>query len=227
MNKTAILLMTCEKYSKAWNPFFTLFNKYWPDCPYKLYMGTDTGNFPGVNVLSPGKDLGWTNNCIYALNNIDADRIIFFQEDFLIYKKVNTELVKQYVEYAHNNDIGCLRLCPCPGPKFPWEHMPKTFGILNKNDNYYVSLQTAIWDKEILLYLLVPGQNIWHFESDINAKRAHNIKKPFISVWREEDSPPGGPIKYFVTAITRGIWEPAAIDLLIKENIPVDGIKND
>ena len=88
MNKTAILLMTCEKYNKAWSPFFTLFNKYWPDCPYELYMGTDKGNFPGVNILSPGKDLSWTSNCIYALNNIDADRIIFFQEDFLSFDRV-------------------------------------------------------------------------------------------------------------------------------------------
>jgi hypothetical protein len=54
-NKTAVLMMTCNKYKPLWSPFFQLLRKYWPDCPYKIYMGTDIGNLSEVETISTNK----------------------------------------------------------------------------------------------------------------------------------------------------------------------------
>ena len=75
---TVVLMITCKKYEQVWKPFIILFKKYWPDCPYKFIMGTDFGSYDGIEVLEIGKDLGWSNNCIYLLKQVDAKRIILF-----------------------------------------------------------------------------------------------------------------------------------------------------
>ena len=35
---SAILILSCDKFSDLWKPFFDLFWKYWPDCPYNVYL---------------------------------------------------------------------------------------------------------------------------------------------------------------------------------------------
>src|SRR5262249_11393787 len=50
-NRTAILVASCERYCQAWRPFFTLFQRYWPDCPYQVFLGTDRGSYPGVSMI--------------------------------------------------------------------------------------------------------------------------------------------------------------------------------
>ena len=37
-NKFAILIVSCDKYSDLWDPFFKLFFKFWPDCPFNIYL---------------------------------------------------------------------------------------------------------------------------------------------------------------------------------------------
>ena len=54
VDKTIVLMMTCKKYEQLWNPFFTLFKRFWPECPYKLIMGTDEGEYLGIETIKVG-----------------------------------------------------------------------------------------------------------------------------------------------------------------------------
>jgi hypothetical protein len=115
-DRTAVLVMSCRRFEQAWEPFFILFKRFWPDCPYVVYLGTDSGSHPQAMTLSTGIDFGWGSVCLNALEGIGADRVIMFQEDFLITAKVDNTKVRRLVRHAHDQDIGCLRLGPCPGP---------------------------------------------------------------------------------------------------------------
>lgn len=217
INETAVLMLTCKKYEQAWVPFFTLFKKYWPNCPYKLIMGTDQGDYEGVETISIGKDLGWTRNCIYILNKLPYNKLIMFFEDYLPCGVFDNERIQYLVKYSFDYNIACLRLQPCPGPSAPWKY-EKSLGVLQKNDNYRFSWQTAVWDKTTLLSLLIPDETPW--DTEINGtKRTKNCNKPFLSVKRGES-----PTPYIITAIVRGKWIKSALDLLKVENIDMSNI---
>jgi hypothetical protein len=208
-------------------PFFTLFGRYWPDCPYRVFFVSDEERaampvMEGVENISFQRDGGWCTNMVLALSRMtDVDRIILFQEDFLINAQVDTHAVRQLVRYAHDRDVGCLRLCPCPGPDQTWE-VP-WLGEIGRDAHYRVSLQLAIWKRQVFTALMRLGEAPWSIEAN-GAVRSAAVKEPFLSIWRESDNIPGGPVRYFITAVTRGVWERGALDLLRREGIPMDGI---
>lgn len=50
MKKCTVLLSTCDSYEDTWNPFFKLMNKYWEDCPYDVFINTESKNYiPNFN----------------------------------------------------------------------------------------------------------------------------------------------------------------------------------
>jgi hypothetical protein len=220
-NKTVVLMVTCWKFRQIWNPFFTLFHKYWPDCPYRLIMVTDVGSYPAVQAIQMGSDVSWASNLLNALRQISADRLIIFQDDFLMTAPADTDSVRKLVRYSLDNEVGCLRICPCPGPSGIWKD--DFLGVITPNDPIRVSLQLSIWDPEVLVSLMREGESAWDLERN-GGKRSLLCTKPFLSLWRLPDNTPGGPIRYFITAVTRGIWEKGALELLGREGIPMDGI---
>ena len=40
-NNVDVLFTSCDKYQDLWGPFFTLFFRYWQDCPYLVYIGSN------------------------------------------------------------------------------------------------------------------------------------------------------------------------------------------
>lgn len=227
--RTAVVVASCFRYRQVWRPFFALFRKHWPDCPYRVFFVSDMGGSPqpapafeGVeNIVFPA-DNGWCSTMITALEGLTwVDRVVLFQEDFLLTAPVDTHAVRQLVQYSHANDVGCLRMCPCPGPDKPWIH--HFLGEIGKDADYRVSLQLAIWKRTVLLGLMKHGEAPWAVEANGKA-RSSGVAEPFLSLWRESENVPGGPVRYFITAVTRGVWERGALDLLRREGIPMDGI---
>jgi hypothetical protein len=35
-DRIAIPVVSCDKYSDLWQPFFALFDRFWPDCPLDI-----------------------------------------------------------------------------------------------------------------------------------------------------------------------------------------------
>lgn len=66
----AVRVNSCDKYEDAWNPFFKLFSIMWPDCPYDIYLNSETKEynctFMNVKTICGGKNLAWSErlkNC--------------------------------------------------------------------------------------------------------------------------------------------------------------------
>jgi len=49
---TCVLIASCDAYSDAWAPFFALMKKYWPDCPYPIYLISNYQD-PGICGVRP------------------------------------------------------------------------------------------------------------------------------------------------------------------------------
>lgn len=43
MQDMCILVVSCDKYADCWTPFSDCMRKFWPDCPYPVYLCTESG----------------------------------------------------------------------------------------------------------------------------------------------------------------------------------------
>lgn len=213
LNNIAVLILSCHKYSRFWEPFFTLFKKYWFDCPFKIYLGTDVGNYKNINTIQLGHDFNWATNCKKILNIIPEQFVILFLEDYLLIEKTNTVKINELLSHMIKYDIGCLRLNPCPGPTGDWPYM-SDMGLISKNDEYRMSLQPAAWNKKTLNNILKDGESAW--ETEINGtKRSNKETKLFISVNRGVGHFP------YIQGARMGKITKSAFNYLKKENIKI------
>lgn len=218
-NNCSIIISSCDNFSDVWHPFFTLFFKYWPDCQFKIYLISEKKTYPDnkVSAILLGEDKKWASNIKLALQRINTPYIIYFQEDYFLKSPVNTKRIISLLDFAVKNNVGCLRLFPAPKPERKSADNPE-FGEITKGKMYSVSLQAAIWKKEVFENLLVDGETGWNMEID-GSKRSTNITEPFLSVWDKVFDYPSA------TAIKKGVWLYDAVRLCEREGIKIDTTK--
>lgn len=230
MNKnTAILVLSCDKYADAWQPFFLFFQKYWSDCPFPVYLGTNEKvfSFPNVKQIFSRKQTTWSDELKTILQQIPETNIIIMLEDYFIYKKVNNEEVFQLIDEMQKQNAAYIKLGAFPAkydglwPYKPLKENPK-LGEIEKGAKYRLCLQTALWNKNVLLNLLDIKENPWQFEIEAS-KRSNKLENPFLLViTNPKEKVVHGPIQYYCTALSAGKWMRDAIRLCKKENIAID-----
>lgn len=214
---TAIVVPSCDAYEDAWLPFFTFFFKYWPDCPFPIYLITDHKIYPDnrVKTIALGQDFGWANNMKLVLDKIPENYFLYFLEDVFLTKKVDTARILRLLDLAKKENISCLRLFPEPGADKSWRDN-KELGLIAKDAPYRVSTMTAIWPKDAFIRLLKPGENAWQFELD-GTKRSAEMDELFLSTW-----PGDYAISYFATAIKKRQWLYDAVKMCEREGVKLD-----
>src|SRR3954467_10514178 len=90
-----LLVISCDRYADLWRPFFEVFWKRWPDCPFPVYLGTNHLEFASqrVTTLAVGPDVDWASNALCMLDRLGAAYVLVFLEDFLLQERVNTARV--------------------------------------------------------------------------------------------------------------------------------------
>ncbi len=68
----AVLVTSCDKYQDLWEPFFTLFFRYWQDCPYPVYLGTNHLKYDHerVKTIAVGDETDWSSDFRSMLEQI-------------------------------------------------------------------------------------------------------------------------------------------------------------
>lgn len=223
----AIIIPSCDKYEDVWDSFFITFFRYWPDCPFPVYLITDTKKYPDERIITfnIGEDKGWANNMKYVLNELKIPYFIYILEDVPLMERVDTERILKLFEIIKKEKAGYLRLFPMPGPDKPFKNY-KEVGLIDRDAPYRTSLMAAFWDTEIFKSLLVEGENAWQMELE-GTERSRKIEVPFLSVpvsrfFKKNNNP---AINHFATAVKKGRWQYGAIKFLKKEGIEVDGSK--
>jgi hypothetical protein len=220
-----IVVASCGAYADAWKPFVRLFRKFWPDCPYKLFLITDKLAEPweGDKAIVIGDDLGWGDNLVAGLRQMNGVRnVLLLQEDFFLSAPVNTDFLKRAEEEMMQNPAcACFRLYPCPGADVP---LTDWYGLIKHDAPYRVSCQAAIWYRPELEVMALHQPTAADFEIDGTrraVKRCQCVK--FFSVLRND--PKDWPFQYYCSAITRGQWTPDAVDFVKAQGIEIDTSK--
>jgi hypothetical protein len=221
---TAVIVSSFDSYQDLWEPFFTLFFRYWPDCPFPVYLIANRQRYPDrrVTTLLLGEDRNWATNMRAALAMIPQPYLIYMQEDYLLERPVDTGRILRLADYMQQRRAACLRLYPSPGPDRPCADNLEV-GEIDRLAPYRVCLQAALWDRQALESLLVDGESAWNMEGR-GSIRSRSLAQPFLSVRRDPRtgriSDPALP--YFCTGVIRGRWVRGAVALCAREGIAID-----
>ncbi len=180
-HKVAVLVISCDNYADLWQPFFTLFRRYWPDCPFRVYLVSNNldPEVKGAQTIAVGDDVSWSDNLRKALGLLNEDYVLLFLEDLFLHKPVPTAKVLEIIEWAVGKGANCLRLNPSPPPD---KQINDIVGSVSSGSIYRTSTVMSLWKKEVLYDLLKPGENAWQFE--INGSIRSNKYDGFYSATR-------------------------------------------
>jgi hypothetical protein len=214
----SVLVTSCDRYRDLWPPFFTLFFRYWPDCPYSVYLGANEQTYadPRVEAVLVGPDRDWARGVRTMLDRMPTRWVVVLLEDYLLNRPADGGRIASLATVARERDAACLRLAPIPGAS---SELPDLAGVgeLPPGTPYRVSLQAAVWDRNVLSGLVREGESPWRLEID-GSRRSDALDRPFLSVTQASTS----PLPYFATGVVRGRWLREAVELCRAEGIEPD-----
>ena len=212
--KIAMLVVSCDKYSDLWPIFFGLWFKYWPSCPFKIYLGTNFKEYvhKDITMINIGADSDYSTNLITMVNAIEEDYIMITVEDLFLSQKVDEMNFDKFIQEFFENKAKFFKLIHT----YPlgYDHdTSKRIAAVSDGVKYRIGVGAALWDKKVLKENLMPGLSAWEMEkagdfgrdipsSDIYALNYHfGGKHPF----------------QFVHGVIKGAWLRNSIKFLVKE----------
>jgi len=195
MNDIAVLVVSCDSYSDLWNPFFTFFRRFWPDCPYPLYLLSNYKNAPDpeVAVIKIGEDISWADNLQKGLKMIDEEFVLLWIDDLFLLKRVDNDaiisLCRKFIDIGGNQ----IRLNPTVKADAPFNDL---FGVASRGTIYRASTVMSLWRKEVLFGLLNAGESAWAFE--IHGTARSDTFDGFYSSWNDSFN--------VMNAVIKGKW---------------------
>src|SRR5450432_662371 len=111
VDSVAIVVSSCDAFFDAWEPFASFFEKFWSDCPLKVFLITNDLSISSKRFqqIVTGRDFGWSNNLIAALGHIPQPYILYCQEDYFLTSPVLREQLA--ADYAYLISSGADSLC--------------------------------------------------------------------------------------------------------------------
>lgn len=215
----AVLIVSCDGYRDLWGPCITLLQRFWKDCPYRIYLLSNTipANFSGVHPIITGSDISWSDNVLYALKNIPEEYVLLYIEDLLLKAPVDSLAIEKTIQWLIDNDGNYIRLNPTPPADKP---LNDEVGIVSEGTVYRSSVVFSVWKKKVLQEILKSGENAWQFE-ELGTARTDNYSKFYAST--KELMPA-------LNTVIKGVWEPRALrsiqSLGIQPNLALRRVMN-
>ena len=220
---TCVLIYSCDKYSDVWGPFFKLFFKYW-DCPYPVYLVTESEQCLLPNVKTINANGEWTERVQKAVREIPTKYVIGMCEDFFFRRDVRQDLIERCVMYMeHDHEIGCFNFEKERQPGIKIEislHYPNFGKKQNAGHYFQKSCQPTLWRRKYLEELLDCKLDPWHWEWQ---EREYDLNH-FIWIGSEEET----AFSYGLHdrnnfGIVQGKWAKDDVEPLFKkEHIDID-----
>jgi hypothetical protein len=214
VNNFSILVLSCDRYCDLWPHFFYFFFKFWPDCPWNVFLGTNKKNFvdPRVITLQIGDDTSWADGAKKMVECLPTDYFLLLLEDFFIQNTVMTTMVLDCLIILRYLNGGYLRLRPFPKPDRKISTFP-SIGLIYKDAPYRLALQAAIWKKSVFLKLIQTDETAWEMEL-LGSNRSNCIPEGFYCTW--------DAVIQYRAAITLGKWSPIGIKICDEEKLSID-----
>lgn len=214
-DKLSIVVYSCWKNRDMWSVFSALFRKYWPDCPYKVILITDTYRDTGCKYVFKDViqiDDTWGKMVKYAIRKIGTPYIMLWMDDYLLCDYVKNDEISKYLKKIEKYHAANLRLVESPKCDSIFSKDTK-LGYYKLGKAYSVSTQIGIWDAELLYSVIDDMWSAWDFEL-IGSLRKHFRNHPLL-VALDYVFP-------YEEGVRRGKWMEAGVKLCKRNDIMLD-----
>lgn len=231
MADLTILVNTSDGFEDCWAPFFELFARYWPDCPYPIVLNTETKTprFDALPVrctqvaLGQARRLTWSECLARCLDGIDTPFVLYLQEDYFLEAPVQQALIETFLDELRGDRADVIRLMECGGSG-PWQ--PTAHPLLwevDRRAQYRIALQAALWRRSTLRAQLRRHESPWQLEV-FGSARARRRDDRVLCVNRDRLHGEGREvIPYRPTGVVKGQWERDIVEpLFARHRIAVD-----
>jgi hypothetical protein len=163
--RIAFLVLSCDKYSDLWDPYYKLFNQFWGDCPFDKYFASN--NLPflygGFESILIGNDQTWSKGLYDSVSFLEDkyDYVLITLEDLFLIDKVDTLNLLETIYSFMENKGNYLRLSVKRNPHTPFN---KYFGVLRKHTLYRQNCVYSLWNIKTLKEIIDINENAWEFE---------------------------------------------------------------
>ena len=221
-------VISCYAYRDTWKPFFSLFRKFWPFCPYPVYLLSDIlESFDYVRHLShksgPEEMFCWPNETWCGIAAKFAEQaierhelILLIQDDFFLSAPPVPYLIERAAHRLIDRNAGCVRLYPCPGADAPDDPPDPHYGLVSPGAPYRISCQVALWRPDYLLQIASHTRNT-PADFEIKGSNFSNSLPDPIYAFNRDVQP--WPIQYLCSAISRGKWTKEAREFCRRHDV--------
>jgi hypothetical protein len=190
--------------------------KFWPDCPYPIYVGLNTKRelAPNIRTLL-AQPTEWRKECLEQIAQITESHVIVVLDDFLFQRPVDQRRIEMLVDVALHSDISYLRLVPLGKSLLKrLDGLIRTrnregIEVINEDRPFYSGLQIALWNRAHFMSLLQLQGTIWDFEHQKVLGVAHYVVTD-------------GPAVHYCHLVDKGRWLPYAQSLLTRAGLSTD-----
>lgn len=207
----AFLVTSCDAYSDLWKPFFEMFFKYWPDCPFSVYLMSNYEVFEDDRVtnIRIGEDVSYSDNLRSALGSIDEDWIILWLDDLFISEVVSTKRVISLYEEGKKAGASFIKLSA--DLPVSYEVSSGELGELPKGVRYRTAVGVTLIEKSFLFELSTPGMDAWEMDrSSISDTWDKKVMALTVTAIKNL------PIRYIHTVV-KGRWLRRSVPALKRE----------
>lgn len=209
-----IYISSYDGCSDLWDTFFMLFDRFWPDCKYPVYLINNVLPYQheNITVVNTGQEIHWFYRTLVSLKQLKEKYILFMLEDYFISKIVNNGDIAEILDFMEANEAYYYQLSVgCTGSKEPCRVN------VTAETEYPISLQPAIWNRQRLIKLL----------EDINGKTPWDVEYYLVNAFRDKKGSIKGAyhdtrdILGYKNGVLRGKWIPSTIKYYKKTGIDI------
>jgi hypothetical protein len=202
-SKCAVIVASCDRYSDTWDTYNVLFERFWPECPFPVYLLSNKRgcSFPRIQSLRVGPDLSWSSNLLAGLAQIRQEYVILMVDDLFLTRPADSKRINEILRWTIAASANCVHLYGRPRPG---TQDTELVGALPPGTYYRTSAISSLWRKSVLAGVLKEGETAWDFE--IEGSRRSNAYDGFYSSLE--------PCFDFANGIIKGKWDPRALAVL-------------
>lgn len=200
----AVVVLSCDRYADIWPIYFDLFFKYWPDCPYPVYLASNYLQFSHSRVITlpAQKNNDWSSCIAATIQKIPPhyQYLLFLMDDAFLNQPVSNSRILNLCVWARRHDVNMLKFN---------NSLDITDGDIvemPRQHPYRATLMGSLWNRSAFMQTLRVGESAQQFELMGSQRIAH--EPGFYTITQSTFS--------FIHGIKKGKWYPAAIKSLEK-----------
>ena len=181
----AVLYLSCDHYRDLWAAGTQLFTRFWPDCPWPCYLGSNSlppRLFGFAPLAGSQPNLDWSALLRDLLKQLPYQNVLLFLDDFFLTTTADTSGARALL--AEMDRLGGAHVRLMPHRQYLSAKKESALvGVHAAGLPYRACLQAGFWRRDVLLELLRDGESPWDFEITAT-RRSEDLRVPFFAAWR-------------------------------------------